>query len=79
MKQDNADFDSSSYGDGRFNVSNQVLDHQQRLATLEERSRHFATKEDLQKELIHLFWKIIIALAGLVAGVYWMARNIYPT
>lgn len=33
---------------GTFDVSQQVLDHQSRLAILEERSKSFATKSDLK-------------------------------
>ncbi|HIR20905.1 MAG TPA: hypothetical protein IAC89_01595 [Candidatus Aphodousia faecalis] len=73
---DKPGFDAATPKEGRFDVSQRVLDHQTRLAILEERSQHFATKEDLQKELHGMTWKIIGAIAALVAVVYWIARNV---
>lgn len=58
-----------------------IMDHSERLATLEERSKHLATKEDLEKLRTNVSdainaqtWKIIGAAAGLVAAVYFIAK-----
>lgn len=46
---DSPKFDASSSTDiGTINVTERVLDHQTRLAVLEERSKNFATKTDLK-------------------------------
>lgn len=39
---------------------------------------NYATKEDLQKELHGVTWKIIGAMGLICAAVFWMARNVEP-
>ena len=51
-----------------------VMDHGERLASLEERTTHLASKEDLQRSLNAMTWKIIGANAGLVAAVAYLCR-----
>ena len=51
------------------------MDHGERLAALEERTTHLASREDLQKALNAMTWKIISAIAGLVAAVAYLCRQ----
>lgn len=52
------------------------MDHESRLAYIEGRMESFATKEDLHKGLHDMTWKIIGAIAALVAAVYFIARYV---
>ena len=52
-----------------------AMDHESRLAYLEGKLESFATKEDLQKQLNAMTWKIISAIAALVAAVVWIVQN----
>lgn len=65
----------STKGGGTFNISEQVLNHQKRIDVLEERSKHQVTKEELQKELSSLTWKIFGFVSFLVGVVYWIVSN----
>lgn len=52
------------------------MNHENRLAKLEERTEHLASKEDLQKAMNAQTWRIITAIAGLVASVVWITQNV---
>lgn len=53
-----------------------MINHEGRLGYIEGKMESFATKEDLQKELGAMTWKIIGAIAALVAAVVWIVRNV---
>lgn len=53
-----------------------MMDHGERLAALEERTSHLASKEDLQKAMNAQTWKIIGAIAGLVSAVVWITQSV---
>lgn len=53
-----------------------VMDHGERLAALEERTSHLASKEDLQKAMNAQTWKIISAIAALVSAVVWITQSV---
>ena len=53
-----------------------MINHERRLGYIEGKLESFATKEDLQKELGAMTWKIIGAIAALVAAVVWIVRNV---
>lgn len=55
---------------------NVAMNHEGRLGYLEGKLDSFATREDLQKELGAMTWKIISAIAALVAAVVWIVRNV---
>lgn len=78
MSDKNAKITASQTTDA-FNEK--IMNHSERLATLEERSKHLATKQDLEtirtkvSDAINAqTWKIIGAVAGLVAAVYFIAK-----
>ena len=66
-------FDASSSSDA---FHGHVMNHENRLAKLEERTEHLASKEDLQKAMNAQTWRIITAIAGLVAAVVWITQNV---
>ena len=53
-----------------------MINHERRLGYIEGKLDSFATREDLQKELLGMTWKIIGAIAALVAAVVWIVRNV---
>lgn len=57
-------------------TENIQMDHEGRLGYIEGKLESFATKEDLQKELNAMTWKIIGAIAALVAAVYFITRHV---
>lgn len=52
------------------------MNHEGRLGYIEGKLESFATKEDLQKELNAMTWKIIGAIGALVAAVYFITRHV---
>ena len=53
-----------------------MMDHGEWLAVLEERTKHLASKEDLQKAMNAQTWKIICAIGLLVSAVVWITQNV---
>jgi hypothetical protein len=64
---------NSSGSSGKY--EDRIMDHGERLSALEERTKHLASKEDLQKAMNAQTWKIIAAIAALVSAVYWIATH----
>ena len=52
------------------------MNHENRLAFLEGKAESFATKADLYQALNGMTWKIIGAIAALVAAVFFIARHV---
>lgn len=52
------------------------MNHESRLAKIEGTLPHLATKEDLQRELNSMTWKIIGAIAALVAAVTFITTKL---
>lgn len=47
-----------------------VQNESERIATLEERSKHAATKAELQKSLLLLFTALLATLGGLIVHLH---------
>nr|DAZ55852.1 MAG TPA: Protein of unknown function (DUF2730) [Caudoviricetes sp.] len=53
----------------------QHMDHESRLARIEATLPHLSTKEDLQRELHSMTWKIVGSIAALVAAVVAITKH----
>ena len=54
-----------------------AVETRDRLTRIETRLDTFATKEDLQRELHTMTWKLVGVATCLVAVVYWVARSVH--
>lgn len=59
------------------NYKGKVMEHEKQLVILEERSKNFATKEDLQKALNDFTWRVFGIASALVGVTYFIAENLH--
>ena len=52
------------------------MDHESRLASIEAQLPHLATRDFVREQINSLLWKIIAVASGLVASVYFIAKNV---